>query len=141
MLRDIGASGDYATYFSSVMLGKNTNSGFFRTPFQFNRTNYAEQIFDLATRAERPLVSFLPHFRPDFLASNRPMLEYLLGKGVLSTTMMRNFKEDTRVGDPSNLFNGTPPTVVSLFQNNNFFNAAVNSVERPTGTFAIDVDR
>lgn len=127
--------GNYFNYFMNVM---GANSSFRRISSQFNKTNYAEQFFDLQARAERSLIGFLPCFREPFLSDNRPMLKSLLEVGVISTTMLRNFRDDVRVNDPHNLYKGNSCAVVDLFKHNQLFNNAVYSVESPSATFRID---
>jgi hypothetical protein len=96
----------------------------------FNRTNYAEQFFDSKTGDPRSLEAFLPLFRNSFRIQNEETLTKLLQQGVLSTTMMRNLREDIPVAEflsGENLLN-------------NYFKMAIESVEFPENTYIINSD-
>lgn len=125
MLKGIHSSGDYSVYFKKVM---NLNSGFFQVPHQFGRTNYAEQFFDSETGAPKPLLGFLPLFREEFRARNEDILTRLLQQGVISTTMIRNLREDMQVDDS--------PSGKALL--GNYFEMALKSVENSENRYIID---
>jgi hypothetical protein len=127
MLKDIPTRGPYANFFMQVMI---RNSAFYQIPRQFGRTNYAEQFFDSQTGEPKALLGFLPFFQGDFLTQNEDILIKLLEQGVVSTTMIRNFKEEFRVDDS---FSG--PDLLKKY-----FEESLKSVENPNKTYIIDSD-
>lgn len=118
MLKDIHNSeqGSYYEYFMSVM---KMNFSFSETEICFNKTNYAEQFFD-ENGKPKSLAYLLKFFEEEFLKKNKKKLTYLLEKGIISTTMLRNIREDVKVNKIG---------VSSLL--NSFFERAVKSVEYP----------
>ncbi|GEM_PF-3705409 len=90
------AMGSYSDFFSNMMK-KNASFIRWKTIEQFNRTNYAEQIF-APTGEILPLdSSVMPLLEDSFVAENHDVLSNLLGRGIISTTMVRNFKEGAKL--------------------------------------------
>lgn len=97
MFKDINIANiniNYAELFKKAMVDNNYRfSTFYKVPNLFHKTNYAEQFFDNETGKERPLMNFLSLFEEEFVETNREVLNKLLEKGIVSTTMLRNLKE------------------------------------------------
>jgi hypothetical protein len=121
-------NGTYYKYFEYVM---SLNSSFkaFHVPTLFNRTNYAEQFYGFDS--PRSLMDFLPCFDKKFYETNQEILKELLKQGVLSTTMIRNFRDDALID--------TTFTITQIFAN--FYENAINSVQFPQKTYIIDLDK
>lgn len=132
MFDDIPSNGSYKDYFMSVMC---RNSAFFRIPALFNRANYAEQFFNSETGEPKSLEAFLPLFRDNFRTQNEETLTKLLQQGVLSTTMMRNLKEEIPIVKS---LSGEVLSGEKLL--NNYFEMAVKSVDSPENTYTINPD-
>lgn len=121
-------NGTYYQYFNNIMSYNGSFKGLL-VPKLFNRTNYAEQFYGLDS--PKPLLGFTPYFREDFYNTNQKLLEELLNKGVISTTMIRNFKDDVLLS--INL------TAAQLL--NSFYENAINTVQVPKETYIIDSDK
>lgn len=108
---------DYEKYFKNIM---NNNSGFAGAQ-EFNKTNYAEQFFD-ENGKPRSLLKCLNLFKEDFAIENKDILSELLKKGILSTTMLRNIKEEIKIENSD--------TSVKDYMEK-FYDLAIFSVESP----------
>ncbi len=127
MYEDIGSKGNYVTYFKESM---KHNLGFVNGIRLFNKVNYAEQFFDEITGHPINLHdSFIHYFGEEFLNNNREVISDLLENGILSTIMIRNFKDSIKV-------NNTPLNII--FQGNNYFDFSLMSVDKPLYNFSID---
>ncbi|MBY0501688.1 MAG: hypothetical protein K2P93_06785 [Alphaproteobacteria bacterium] len=106
MFRELDTKIDYTAFFGQAMCYNPhgcSNTGFvhfYNVPFLFHKANYAEQFFDSATGKIRTLSHLLPLFQDEFVAKNALILSQLLEKGVISTAMLRNLKEQH---DPDSL--------------------------------------
>jgi hypothetical protein len=126
MFDEIHSRGSYATYFTEAM---KLNAGFFKVPYLLAKVNYGEQFFAPDTGAPKPLEGFLPLFQEDFLAKNEEIIKKLLQQGVITTTMLRNFKEDV-------IINNRP--LKDLLEN--FYIFALNSIDYPIPRLIIDTN-
>lgn len=129
MLDDIGINTNkkYSDFFK-LMMGNNFN--FDQIPFLFNSTNYGEQFLDEKTKEPKSLIHFIDLFHEDFVAQQTQVLRNLLENGVLTTTMLRNLKNDITVED------GTPVTKLL----NNYYENVLDSVQFPEYTLMIDLE-
>ncbi len=117
---------NYAEYFNEVMA---KNLSFRDVQRLFNKVNYAEQFFDSEQGTPRNL-SFLEEcLKVSFLRRNSETVSTLLQKGIVSTTMVRNFNENV-------LLMNTP---ISLFFEN-YFNFTLMSVDNPTHSITLDLN-
>ncbi len=83
---------DYPTFFTEhVQNGNVYFSDFLQVPKVFSKTNYAEQFFG-DNGLPRDLSDLSAHFQKDFYLKNKLVIDELLKKGVVSTTMIRNLK-------------------------------------------------
>lgn len=126
MYEDIKAPKEYFTHFQEVM-GK--NRAFYQVPELFSRVNYAEQFFDLETASPKNLLTFCDLINEDFREKNIITLMSLLERGIISTTMIRNFKNEVKI-------RGQP---IALFLKY-YYNFLLMSVDTPTGGVIMDVD-
>ncbi|AIL13453.1 hypothetical protein IM40_08075 [Candidatus Paracaedimonas acanthamoebae] len=117
---------NYAEYFNKVMA---KNLSFHDVQRLFNKVNYAEQFFDSEQGTPRNL-SFLEEcLKVSFLRRNSETVSTLLQKGIVSTTMVRNFNENV-------LLMNTP---ISLFFEN-YYNFTLMSVDNPTHSITLDLN-
>jgi hypothetical protein len=128
MFKDIGTQGNYTTYFNAAM---GRNNRFTQIPSLFYKTNYAEQFYDLTTGLPKPLLHLLPLIRKEFREQNEETLSQLLKQGIVSTTMIRQFKEDVKID------NSLP--VSALFKG--YYEHAIKTVDSPEKTFIINEDK
>jgi hypothetical protein len=129
MFRDLhlDIQGTYCKYFQYIMsLNSRFNASLI--PTLFNRTNYAEQFF--ADDSPKSFTKLFPYFREEFGVNNKKILEELLEKGVISTTMLRNFKDEVKLD--------TSLPVVALFER--LYENAINTVQFPEKRHIIDPD-
>lgn len=83
----------YAEYFKHSMIQNNkTFTEFFEVPSLFSKTNYGEQYFDEEGKII-PLYHFANLLEEDFLKDNQETILQLFAKGVITTTMIRHFKD------------------------------------------------
>ena len=89
----------YAETFLSAL--KNNRSFTFsnKIPQLFQQTNYAEQFFARHSGDVISLLHLTSFFDENFYRINKKNIDYLLAQGVLSTTMLRNFKIDAQFQD------------------------------------------
>lgn len=127
MFKDIGTEGSYEDYFKTVM---GHNSRFTDIPSLFYKTNYAEQFFDPNTELPKSLLHLLPLIRKEFREQNQERLTELLSQGIVSTTMIRNFREDVKVDGSF--------SVSDLF--NRFYERAIKTVDSPDRTYIFNED-
>lgn len=128
MWRDLGLKIDYSNRFMSVM---RNNTSFVEDLEHFPRLNYAEQHFDPTSGEIRSLKTLImPLFEPEFLKINAPILEALLDQGIISTTMLRNFKPEIMTDDMR--------PVITL--NQEYCIAAIQSVALPQKRYNISIE-
>lgn len=94
MLQDIHVPGEYDKYFAGVMSKNDRFMKFFKVPDLFYKINYGEQFFDNETGKIKSLLDIIPLFKENFFKENETVIYNLLSKGVVTTTMLRNFKEE-----------------------------------------------
>ncbi len=104
------------------------NSDFRQILDLFYQTNYGEQYFD-EQGAPKDLSHLLPYFEENFVEQNLSSLTDLLSKGVISTTMIRNLKDDITIEGES---------TKSFFYS--YLQRAIRSVDEPIKTFKINLD-
>ncbi|MBM3468009.1 MAG: hypothetical protein FJX71_01090 [Alphaproteobacteria bacterium] len=129
MFKDLHLSMNYQQTFMQAM---GMNFGFrasFNVPKLFPKANYAEQFFDQASGQIVSLERFLALFTPQFVAKNEGVLMKLLKNGVMSTTMLRNMKEEVHTSDDQ--------SVAHLHQG--YFEASVKTIETPTRRYIIKI--
>jgi len=104
------------------------NSSFMEDIEQFSRLNYAEQHFDPESGEIKSVKALtLPLLQPEFVEKNRGLLEALLDQGIISTTMLRNFKEIITTDDAQAVCN----------LNKRYCSAAIQSVAIPEKRYNI----
>ncbi len=120
----------YGMMFNSMM---SKNSFFVRRKLSklFDRTNYAEQIFQPETGAMVPFQgALMPLLEESFVAQNRDILTCLLEHGVINTTMIRNFKAGATLGG-----------LLGVDSLKDYYKRGVESVETPETTrYIISLD-
>lgn len=126
MCKDINFQGGYEQSFRASV---EVNLGFRTVIRSFSRTNYAEQHVN-SKGEPRNLLHFFEYFNKEFALANEAVLVDLLKHGVISTTMIRNIRDDIPTdGFPNNSF---------LF--NELYNIAIRSVDFPQKLFIINTD-
>lgn len=130
MLKDLELNIDYPAVFKQALSHNNNFMVFFDVPKLFSKVNYAEQFFDAHSGQVKPLRNFLTIFKPDFVDKNREILLKLLDNGIITTAMLRNFKEDI-------LTNDLQP-VVNL--SSGYFAEAIKTVALPKKRYTLRVD-
>jgi hypothetical protein len=120
--------GTYEKCFTSALC--QNNERFKDIPRLFNRTDYGEQFFDPITHTVKSLTGFLPLFKNEFVEKNYQSLTDLLKNGVITTTMLRNLKEDVKM-----LGEFTIPNLLEQY-----FQLALKTVDTPNYTVTIDPD-
>ncbi len=148
MWRDISESClgmKYAELFYGMMSANNSFTAC-RVPELLQQTNYAEQFFDPFTGQTLDLSRLASNLDPTFYADNKIPIDSLLSRGVVSTTMIRNFKPDicfvrhrhNIVNTPTNCVLGTCSLRVrDVF--NKYFSIAITSVEYPEDRCFLDL--
>lgn len=120
MCEQIGFKGEYTKFFFSMFGYNQSFYSSYKVPKLLDRTNYAEQFFDDKTGQKRPRSIVLSYLDEEFLRENQDVVVSLLAQGVVSTTMIRNFKKNISVG-------GT--TIADVFKEYCLY--AVKSVDQP----------
>lgn len=119
----------YWEFFCTAMGGNDRFMRFYEVPSLFHKANYAEQYFD-ETGAERSLLSLLPCLNDEFISENENILKVLLQKGIVSTAMLRNLKEEKDI-----------KSFLPLFRNpQNYFEKIVNSIAFPSERYILKLD-
>ena len=99
MVRDIQSimTQPYHTYFEeSIVNGNHGFTQFFEVPTLFNATNYGEQFFNLEGFIT-PLNDFPIDIEEAFYQQNKQAITSLLNEGVITTTMIRHTKADSKL--------------------------------------------
>ena len=109
----------------------NRNFGFRDVKKHFFKTNYAEQYLN-DDGTPKDLSHLRDYFREEFVKENEETLTYLLQKGVVSTTMIRNLRNE---GEDAV---AEQRSVASLF--NGLFDLSINTVEFPEKLYKINLD-
>jgi hypothetical protein len=130
MWKDINSNTNYVDLFKNFMGFNSSFSHSYQVPTRFKDTNYAEQFFDSLTSKPRDFTILSGCFNNDFYTANKENLLYLLGKGVVSTTMIRNFKEEIKLDSTSN-------SVSDLLST--YYDDAINTVYCPKKRYIIDL--
>lgn len=132
MFRDLNLPNiNYSELFKQAMVAHNQRfSNFYKVPSLFHRANYAEQFFDVKTGAERPLIHLLSLLQEEFVKTNEEVLPKLLGRGIVSTAMLRNLKENVQADDFMSFINKPGA----------YFIKVVDSIASPTERYIMDVD-
>jgi len=129
MFKDLKSDKDYATYFQEVMLDNDGFQDFFEVPKLFNKTNYAEQFFEESGKILD--LSFFKNFlTDDFKALFGNAVDRLLSQGIISTTLLRNVKDDFKLNEKSSIQN--------LFDH--YYQLAVTSVASPKHFYRININ-
>ncbi len=97
MWHDSRIQGKYSDFFSAMM-GKNESYIKWKVDKLFDSVNYAEQIFTPSGEIVPLQAAVMPLLEDSFLAENSEVLESLLSQGIISTTMVRHFKEGAKLG-------------------------------------------
>ena len=130
MLRDINFKESYDKYFETCIINNNNYfTSVVEVPVLFKKVNYAEQYFDSQTGAPRNLYKFRTFIDKVFYESNTHLIDELLAKGVISTTMIRNFKDEIKINNSS---------VANIAEN--YFNLSIKTIENPSQTYIINCD-
>lgn len=132
-IQDMCSPQSYVEYFHEMMQGNEDFNEIFEVPNLFEKTNYAEQFFDLETEKVRSMLHFKDFFDGDFLKENDNDVGRLLEQGVLSTSMVRNFKKEVRT-----LGMGKNEPIVLL---QNYYTMAIETVLKPTLTYVVHPDK
>jgi hypothetical protein len=127
MFADLNIKGDYYRYFISAMSLNRNFMTTFKVPTLFNRANYAEQFFDPQTGSERSLLEYSGLFQADFFEKNKEVLTKLLERGIVSTAMIRNFKDTGHLEE----------SLEEIFDNQ--YQNAIKTVQDPNKTYIIDI--
>jgi hypothetical protein len=127
MFADINVQqGEYSEYFEMMM---GCNIKFQKIPFLFNSTNYGEQFYDELTGDVKSLLHFKKFFEEEFYDQHEEVLDKLLKQGVLTTTMIRNFKDEVMVDDVP---------IKTLLEN--YYQSILDSIQSPKNRIIINVD-
>ncbi len=129
MFKDLKSDKNYSEYFLEVMDKNDMYKEFYEVPNLFNKTNYAEQFFS-NTGEIQPLYNFKNFLNPKIIQENEEKINYLLKQGIISTVMLRNFK--------NNIIIESDLTVSNLFEN--YYQMATKSVFEPKKTYIIDTN-
>jgi len=110
---------DYFQFFTEhVHKGNIYFSDFLEVPKVFSKTNYAEQFFGVNGQP-RDLSLLSVHFHQEFYLRNQLVIDALLKKGVISTTMIKNL--NLKMGEVPNF--------------NNYYEWAVKTVGEPHDSY------
>lgn len=129
MWADLESTANYAQMFAKFM-GLNLSFSLYEVPKRIKFTNYAEQFFVPSTGRPLDLSNLLVFFEAKFLSENKNLLFELLSKGVVSTTMLRNFKKDIKI-DRENI---NVCDILDLF-----YEEAMNLVKFPQKRYIINI--
>lgn len=132
MFRDLNLPNmNYSELFKQAMIAHNQRfSIFYKVPSLFHRANYAEQFFDVKTGSERPLIHLLPLLQEEFVKTNEEVLPKLLGRGIVSTAMLRNLKENVQADDFMSFINKPGAYLIKV----------IDSIASPKERYIIDLD-
>jgi hypothetical protein len=136
MLEDIKRKGNfeidwpYSKYFMQAMQ-LNAHFRFLLRTGEFFKIEYAEQFFDDQLNRPYSLIKYLPSFQEEFVRDNEKVLNELLEQGVISTTMIQNFKR--------NVLEENSINAQDLQQN--FLDAINESIESPKYRYVVDIEK
>jgi hypothetical protein len=119
----------YVSFFTTGMSQNPSFTEVHNVPKTFYKANYAEQFFHPVTERPVPATQILEYLKEEFVEENKDNLARVLAQGIVSTTMLRNFKEEVK----DNHLN----TVANL--TDNFYIETVKSVAFPKQRYIIDL--
>jgi len=113
----------------------------FSVPLFFKNTEYGEVFIDPINNRPKDLTDMLSSefFYEDFLTKNKYELNMLFKEGIITTTIIRNFKpEKVKVlnGSDYSEINEIPTTIFE-----NFYEETIRSVDKPNKRYRFDLER
>ncbi|MBA3751507.1 hypothetical protein H0X06_01730 [Candidatus Dependentiae bacterium] len=111
----------------------------------FSKVNYGEQFF-LENGKPADLRGFNKYFTDNFRKNNQSVLDTLLEQGIVTTAMIRNFRDDVKIGnlecEDMNIKDAfdTCIFVLDLFEKNKLYELVLYSVQFPKKTYIINYE-
>lgn len=129
MLADIKSKSSLNfSYYQKFLELMESNLSFREVRRLFSKTNYAEQYFK--NHKAQDLTFLCKFFTGNFLKENQEIVEKLLTQGIVSTTMLRNFKNNIKINSKT--------SVCDLF--NSYCLLALGTVEQPKINIKINLN-